>query len=282
MSPTTVADICAFLEEAGRVLRLVAATPEVAVETAAAGVAPDLAAGPGDVAWTRSPSSWIAFRGALLLAPEPDIPLDDAYPARAGRVLAVCDNPRLAMAQVVDRFFAHLAADREPVLDDPSTVADIARLGAWVMNARLGRGILLGPHCTIGCCGMGYERAPDGRWVRFPQLGGVIVEDDVHIAAHATIQRGALGDTVIRRGARIGPHANIGHNAEIGEDVLIAGHAQVGGGAHVGRGAVIWQGAVVANGVMVGAGAVIGMSAAVRHNVPAGQVWAGNPARKIR
>jgi UDP-3-O-[3-hydroxymyristoyl] glucosamine N-acyltransferase len=186
------------------------------------------------------------------------------------------------MAQVVERFFRHLAADREPELADPTLTAEIARLGAWVMNARLGRDVLLGPHCTIGCSGMGYERAPDGRWVRFPQLGGVAVEDDVHIAAHATIQRGALGDTLIRRGARIGPHANVGHNVEIGEDVLIAGHAQVGGGARVGRGAVIWQGAVVANGVFVGDGAVIGMSAAVRKTVPAGEVWAGNPARKIR
>jgi UDP-3-O-[3-hydroxymyristoyl] glucosamine N-acyltransferase len=282
MTAITVADICAFLEDAGRARRVVAATPEVAAETAATGVALDTGASPGDVAWSRSPSSWIAFRGALLLAPEPDVAIEDAYPARAGRVLVVCDNPRLAMAQVVARFFADLLADREPEFADPGTAAEVTRLGAWVMNARLGRGVLLGPHCTIGCFGMGYERDPDGRCVRFPQLGAVVVEDDVHIGAHATIQRGALGDTLIRRGARIGPHANVGHNVEIGEDVLIAGHAQVGGGAHVGRGAVIWQAAVIANGVMVGAGAVVGMSAAVRHNVPAGQVWAGNPARKIR
>jgi len=278
----TAADICGFLDEAGRLNRLVAATPAVQAETVVAGVALDTAAGPQDVAWSRSPSAWIAFRGALLLAPATDVDLPDAYPPRAGRVLAACDNPRLAMAQVVDRFFGHLAVDRPPELADPALAAEIARLGAWVMNARIARDVLLGPHCTIGCFGMGYECAPDGRWVRFPQLGGVVVEDDVHIAAHATIQRGALGDTVIRRGARIGPHVNIGHNVEIGEDVLVAGHAQIGGGAHIGRGAVVWQSAVVANGVFVGGGAVIGMSAAVRKDVPAGQVWAGNPARRLR
>jgi UDP-3-O-[3-hydroxymyristoyl] glucosamine N-acyltransferase len=279
---TTAAQICAFLGEAGRLRRLIAPKPEMPAETALTGVAADTAAGPEDVAWSRSPSAWIAFRGGLLLAPAVDDDLPDPYPARSGRVLVACDNPRLAMAQVVDRFFGHLAADREPGLADPSMAGEIVRLGAWVMNARIGRGVLLGPHCTIGCSGMGYERAPDGRWVRFPQLGGVVVDDDVHIAAHATIQRGALGDTLIRRGARIGPHVNVGHNVEIGEDVLIAGHAQVGGGAHIGRGAVIWQSAVVANGVFVGAGAVIGMSAAVRKNVPAGEVWAGNPARRLR
>jgi UDP-3-O-[3-hydroxymyristoyl] glucosamine N-acyltransferase len=108
------------------------------------------------------------------------------------------------MAEVIERFFAHLAHDREPELADPGAAEEIARPGAWEMNARLGHGVVLGPRCTIGCSGMGYERAPDGHWVRFPQLGDVIVEDDVHIAAHATVQRGALGDTLVWRGARIG------------------------------------------------------------------------------
>lgn len=277
---TTVADICAFLGEAGRLDRLVAAEP--LVQTVVGGVAPDTTAGEGDVAWSRRREAWIAFRGSLLLGPTVDADLGDPYPSRAGRVLAVCDNPRLAMAQVAERFFAHLGADREPEFADPALADEVARLGAWVKNARLGRGVLLGPHCTIGCFGMGYELGPDGRWVRFPQLGGVVIEDDVHIGANATVQRGALGDTVIRRGARIGPHANISHNVEVGEDALIVGHAQVAGGARIGRGVVIWQSAVIANGVMIGAGAVIGMNAAVRKDVRAGEVWAGNPARRLR
>ena len=134
----------------------------------------------------------------------------------------------------------------------------------------------------IGCSGMGYERDEAGRLVKFPQLGGVVIEDDVDIAAHATVQRGALGDTVLGRGAKIGPHVNVGHGVQVGEDVLIAGHVQIGGGVRIGRAATIWQGAVIANGVTVGERAVIGMSAAVRKNVAPGEVWAGNPARKLR
>ncbi len=282
MTTITAADICTFLDQAGRTRRVVAPRPETAATTCVTGVAPDGAAGQGDLAWTRHPSSWNAFGGALLLAPEPDKAAHDAYAPRAGCVVAVCDNPRLAMAQVVDRFFAHLTVDREPEFADPGMAAEVARLGAWVMNARVGRDVLLGPLCSIGCFGMGYERDADGRWIRFPQLGGVIIEDDVHIGAHATIQRGALGDTIVRRGARIGPHVNISHNVEIGENALIVGHAQVAGGARIGSGAVIWQAAVIANSIEIGPGAVIGMSAAVRHDVPAGEVWAGNPARRIR
>jgi UDP-3-O-[3-hydroxymyristoyl] glucosamine N-acyltransferase len=182
----------------------------------------------------------------------------------------------------IARVFGHLTADRDPEYADPALAAAVGVAGAWVKNASIGRNVTIGPHAVIGCSGMGYERDADGRLVKFPQLGCVIIEDDVDVAAHATVQRGALGDTILRRGAKIGPHANIGHGVNVDEDVLIAGHAQVGGGARIGRGAIIWQSAVIANGVNIGEGAVVGMSAALRKDAGPGEVWAGNPARKLR
>ena len=186
------------------------------------------------------------------------------------------------MASVIERFFGHLTADNEPVYAAPELAEAVAAVGAWVKNARVGRNVTIGAQAVIGCSGMGYERDPDGRLVKFPQLGGVVIEDDVDVAAHATVQRGALADTILRRGAKIGPHVNVGHGVDVGEDVLIAGHTQVGGGSRIGRGATIWQSAVIGNSVTVGEGAVIGMSAAVRKDVGPGEVWAGNPARKLR
>ena len=186
------------------------------------------------------------------------------------------------MALVVGRFFAHLAADSPPVYADPATAGIVEAMRAWVKNAVVGHDLGIEPLATIGCSGMGYERADDGRLVPFPQLGRVVIEDDVHVAAQAMIQRGAIGDTVVRRGAKIGPHVNVGHNVEVGEDVLIAGHAQIGGGARIGSGTVVWQSAAVANGVTIGERAVIGMGAMIRADVGAGEVWAGNPGRKLR
>lgn len=277
---TTIADIAAFLDECGQLRRLVADGDPAAQPIA--GVATDTAAHAGEMAWTRQPQSWWTFRGWLLLGPAADPDLEDPYMQRKDHSVIECENPRLAIALVAERFFAHLAEDREPEFADPATAEEARRLGAWVMNARLGAGVRLGPCVIIGCGGMGYERDRDGRWVRFPQFGGVVVEDDVHIAAQAIVQRGALGDTILRRGARIGPMVNIGHNADVGEDVLVTGHAQIGGGVRIESGATVWQSAVVANGVHVGEGAVIGMSAAVRADVPAGEIWAGVPARRIR
>jgi acetyltransferase-like isoleucine patch superfamily enzyme len=278
VSPTA-AEIARHLTGIGQLRALVTAPGADPERLAAERVSTDAAAGPGDLAWSRDAGAAARFRGSLLLCPEPA-----PSPAELtdGAAVAVCASPRLAMAEVLERFFAHLAADREPVYADQDLAARVATGLAWVRNATVGTRVTIGPHATIGCSGMGYERDADGRWVRFPQLGGVRVEDDVDIAAHATIQRGTLGDTLIRRGAKIGPHVNVGHNVDVGEDVLISGHSQIGGGARIGRGAVIWQSAVVANGVTVGEGAVIGMAAAVRKDVGAGEVWAGNPARKLR
>jgi acetyltransferase-like isoleucine patch superfamily enzyme len=227
------------------------------------------------------PGAATAFRGALLIcSPEAAEGLHEA-PA-PGVTVVVSERPRLAMALVVARFFAHLAADAPAVYADPATERLVDDNRAWVRNAVVGRNVRIEPLATVGCSGMGYERDARGRLVPFPQLGRVVLEDDVHIAAQAMVQRGAIGDTVVRRGAKVGPHVNVGHNVEVGEDCLIAGHAQIGGGARLGRGTVVWQSAAVANGVQVGAGAVIGMGAMIRADVGDGEVWVGNPGKRLR
>ena len=285
----TVADIVAFLKDEGQLLRLAGTSRETAASVVVAAVNTHQAAGAADIAWTRCLEAAAQFSGALLLCGEAG-PEAAAGPAEAAddraegcaRPVVICRNPRLAMALVVQRFFAHLAADREAEFADPRVVALVAHNRAWVKNATVGSNVVIGPLATIGCSGMGFERDSQERLVRFPQLGDVVIEDDVDVAAHATVQRGSIGHTILRRGAKIGPHVNVGHNVAVGEDVLVAGHAQIGGSTCIGARAVIWQGATIANGVTVGDGATVGMGAAVRKDVGPGEVWAGNPARRIR
>lgn len=186
------------------------------------------------------------------------------------------------MARVVGRFFAELAADRAPTYVDPATAIFVERARAWVMNATVDRNVRIGPLATIGCSGMGYERGEQGRLVPFPQLGGVLLEDDTDIAVQAMIQRGAIGDTLVRRGAKIAPHVNVGHSVEVGEDALVTGHAQIGGGARIGARAAVWQNVAIANGVTIGEGAVVGMGAMIREDIGLGEGWAGNPGRRLR
>jgi acetyltransferase-like isoleucine patch superfamily enzyme len=273
----SVREIVDYLREVGQLRALLG---DVAAKGEQRVVRPnvDVLARAGEVAWSKRAGVVDGFGGSLLLCP-PDVV--GASPAGAGAVIAACERPRLAMALVIGRFFAELTADRPAQFADPALAAVVAANGSWVRNARVAEDVSIAPHCVIGTAGMGYERDEGGHLVAFPQVGGVVIESGVDIAAHAMIQRAALADTIIRRGAKIGPHVNVGHNADIGEDVLITGHCQIAGGARIGPRVTLWQSAAVANSVSVGEGAVVGMGAMVLKDVPAGAVVVGNPARTL-
>jgi len=126
-------------------------------------------------------------------------------------------------------------------------------------GTRLGSRVIVHAGAVLGSDGFGYVRdGKTGRYEKFPQVGRLVIEDDVEIGANSTIDRGALDETRIRRGAKIDNLVHIGHNCQIGEDVIIA--AQTGlSGSIVIENAVVLGGQVgigeharVCEGVMVG------------------------------
>ena len=101
-------------------------------------------------------------------------------------------------------------------------------------GARIGERCLLYPGCVIGADGFG--QAPDaGTYVKVPQLGSVVLGDDVEVGSNTTIDRGAIGDTVIGDGVKIDNQVQIGHNVRVGEHTVIAGCAGISGSAVIGR-----------------------------------------------
>ena len=116
-------------------------------------------------------------------------------------------------------------------------VGEEAKLVARVTlcaGVRVGQRALLQPGCVIGRDGFGFAR--DGkRWVRMPQLGGVVIGDDVEIGANSCIDRGALTDTVIEAGAKLDNLIQIGHNCRIGENTAMAACSGISGSTHIGR-----------------------------------------------
>ncbi len=102
-------------------------------------------------------------------------------------------------------------------------------------DTQVGQGCVLHPGVVIG--GDGFGLAPDGqgRWERVPQLGRVVIGDDVDIGANTTVDRGAIGDTVIHDGAKIDNLVQIAHNVEIGEGSAIAGCTGISGSSKIGR-----------------------------------------------
>lgn len=101
-------------------------------------------------------------------------------------------------------------------------------------GCRLGQRVLVHPGAVIGSDGFGYAR--DGeRWEKVPQLGGVLIGDDVEIGANTTIDRGALADTIIGDGVKLDNLIQIAHNVQIGEHTALAGCVAVAGSARIGK-----------------------------------------------
>lgn len=109
-------------------------------------------------------------------------------------------------------------------------------------DCRLGARCIVQAGAVIGSDGFGYARA-GARWTKIPQLGRVIIGDDVEIGANTTVDRGALGDTVIGNGVKLDNLIQIAHNVHIGDDTAMAACVGVAGSAHIGRRCTVGGGA---------------------------------------
>lgn len=154
-------------------------------------------------------------------------------------------------------------------------------------NVTLYRRTRLGERCVIhagarlGADGFGFAFQGGGHQ-KVPQVGRVVVGDDVEIGANSTVDRGSIGDTVIGRGTKIDNLVHIGHNCRIGEHVLIIAQVGISGSTTVGTGAVLGGQVGTAGHITIGAGARIGAQAGVTADVPAGETVSGYPARPHR
>ncbi len=150
-----------------------------------------------------------------------------------------------------------------------------------VAHALIGDRVTLHAGCAIGQDGLGFATGPEGHR-KIPQVGRVIIQDDVEIGAGTAIDRGGLGDTVIGEGTKIDNQVQVGHNVVIGRHCVLV--AQVGiADSAVLEDYVMLAGQVgVAGNLTIGEGAKVGARSAVMSDIPAGQSWAGYPAKRVR
>jgi UDP-3-O-[3-hydroxymyristoyl] glucosamine N-acyltransferase len=153
------------------------------------------------------------------------------------------------------------------------------RIGAHVSisHALIGARVYVYPGARIGQEGFGFTITPRG-FQTVPQLGCVIIEDDVEVGANTTIDRGSLGDTVIGAGTRLDNLVQIAHNVRIGRHCAIAAHVGISGSVKIDDLVVVGGQAGFANHVHVGTRSKIGAQAGVMSNLDAGAVVVGSPA----
>jgi UDP-3-O-[3-hydroxymyristoyl] glucosamine N-acyltransferase len=205
-------------------------------------------------------------------------------------------DPSAALGRDV-RIEAFAVVARGAVLGDRavvghgSVVGPGARVGAasrlfprvvLYAGVRIGERCWLHAGCVIGSDGFGYVR--DGPAARkFPQLGTVVIEDDVEIGANSTVDRGALGETRIGRGTKIDNLVQVGHNVRIGEHCLIAAQTGIGGSSVIGDHCVLAGQVGIADHVVVEARATVAAKAGVPPGkiLRGGEVYWGIPARPL-
>jgi UDP-3-O-[3-hydroxymyristoyl] glucosamine N-acyltransferase len=146
-------------------------------------------------------------------------------------------------------------------------------------NVKLGCRVIVHSGTVIGSDGFGYARKASGI-AKIPQIGGVIIEDDVEIGANVTIDRATMNSTVIGAGTKIDNQVQIAHNVVIGRNCLIAGMTGIGGSARLGDCVTLAGGVSVVDHVEIGANAVVGAVSLVTKDVSPGQVVWGTPARR--
>ncbi len=285
-----------------------------------AGVAALDRAGPGDLAYVRSArfSGALATTraGALILprgldsggrpairSPHPGLDFARAVRrllAAAGPAPGVHPSAQLAAHASVDSsawvgpgcvLGADATVGPRSVLHANVTLYDGVVVGAdCVIHAgcvlrehtRLGDRVVLQPGVVLGGDGFGYLITETGELEAMPQLGRVVVGDDVEIGANTTVDRGTLGDTCIERGAKLDNLVQVGHNVVIGESALLVAQSGLAGSSRVGRGAMIMAQAGVADHVAIGARAYVGPKSGVHGDVADGARVMGYPHRDMR
>jgi UDP-3-O-[3-hydroxymyristoyl] glucosamine N-acyltransferase len=146
----------------------------------------------------------------------------------------------------------------------------------------VGDRVVIQPGAVIGGDGFGFVPDESGLLHKIPQIGRVVIEDDVEIGANTTVDRATLAETRIRRGAKIDNLVQIAHNCDIGEDVVIAAQSGISGSTHLGRGAIVMAQVGVAGHLKIGPRAFLGARAGLHKDVAEGEQMFGTPQMEGR
>ncbi|MER8564326.1 UDP-3-O-(3-hydroxymyristoyl)glucosamine N-acyltransferase [Mesorhizobium sp. M0924] len=152
--------------------------------------------------------------------------------------------------------------------------------GVSVQYALIGNRVIIHGGARIGQDGFGFVGGAKGP-ERVPQVGRVIIQDDVEIGSNTTVDRGAMSDTVIGQGTKIDNLVQIAHNVRIGRNCIIAGLSGISGSVTVGDGVTMGGGVGLADHLTIGSGAKLAARSGFMSNVPAGEIWGGYPAQPM-
>jgi len=261
-------------------------TPRVKTTKASAiYVGEDVIVDRNDIALLRAKDPYLAYTRALILF-HPEPPAEAfVHPssvidktARVAHDVSIAAHVAIgANVEIGNRVRIHANAT---IYDNVKIGADsIIHSGVAIReNSVLGERVIVHNNTVIGCDGFGYAKDEERRWLKIPQTGRVVIEDDVEIGAGTTIDRASVGESRIARGTKIDNLVQIGHSCTVGEDTLICAQVGLAGSSHIGNRVILAGQAGVAGHNTIGDDVILTAKSATSHDVPAGKMISGIPA----
>lgn len=148
-------------------------------------------------------------------------------------------------------------------------------------NSVIGKNVIIHNGASIGADGFGFVKGPDGNYLKIPQIGNVVIEDNVEIGANTTIDRAALGSTVIRAHSKIDNLVQIGHNVEIGENTAISAQSGVSGSTKIGNNVIVAGQVGFVDHIEIGDGIIIGAQSGISRSLKKRGIYAGSPVKEL-
>lgn len=261
-----------------------------------------------NISWIKNKmffnESMISQLRDIILVITPDIDINKNYMDNKGFI--ICDNPKEIFFSILNEFYP-LEEFNEHF--SPNSTINSTNLGSNIYighNCYIGKDVTIGNNVVIknnvsiegkviigentiihsgviiGTDGFGYFQNKEGRNMKVPHYGGIIVGKDVEIGANTCIDRGTLDDTIIGNNVKIDNLCHIGHNCIIKDNSSIVALSMLGGSAFLDKNSYIAPGAMIKNQLKIGENSLVGIGAVVVKDVEDNKVVAGVPAKIIR
>jgi UDP-3-O-[3-hydroxymyristoyl] glucosamine N-acyltransferase len=149
-------------------------------------------------------------------------------------------------------------------------------------NAKIGNRVIIHNGAVIGSDGFGYLQDKDRPHIKIPQVGTITIEDDVEVGANTTIDRAALGETIIKKGTKLDNLVQVGHNVEIGPHSILAGQVGISGSTKIGKNVIMGGQVAVADHVNIGDNVMVAGRTGITKDVPSNSFIGGFPHLDIK